>query len=178
MRHSSVSDLSRNCLKDFRENDALDIEGNIQRQGNSLYFGQVDVTSSDKSTRCALATTFSTRESDSVRNKVLNYRNLSCGLFLFVVGLFGLSGFLPSGMNDVRLFSSKFGKTLLAGINGTNGIFLMLALCLLTVLMVKNSNELTERVRPSLKVLSFMILVSFYTFLNMGKVSEFLYFQF
>jgi probable biosynthetic protein (TIGR04098 family) len=40
---------SRNCLKDFRENDALDIEGKIQRLGNILYFGQVDVNSSEKS---------------------------------------------------------------------------------------------------------------------------------
>jgi probable biosynthetic protein (TIGR04098 family) len=61
---------SRNCLKDFRENDALDIEGNIQRLGNSLYYGQVDVTSSEKSIRCSLATTFSTRESTSCNRKL------------------------------------------------------------------------------------------------------------
>ena len=61
---------SRNCLKDFRENDALDIEGKIQRLGNSLYLGQVDVTGSDKSIRCTLATTFSTRESTSCNRKL------------------------------------------------------------------------------------------------------------
>ena len=61
---------SRNCLKDFRENDSLDIAGKIRRVGNNLYYGQVDVTSSDKSIRCFLATTFSARESSSSNYKL------------------------------------------------------------------------------------------------------------
>ena len=117
----------------------------------------------------------------------INFFNLSLVFFRsknwddvlkLLKGMFGLSGFLPSGMNTGHLFSSNFSKTLLAGIDGRNLTFLVPAICLLIVLMLKNSNELMERVRPSWKVLSFMILVSFYTFLNMGKVSEFLYFQF
>jgi probable biosynthetic protein (TIGR04098 family) len=61
---------SRNCLKDFNENDLLDIEGTVRRLGNSLYFGQVGVTGSDKHIRSSLATTFSTRESNSCNHKL------------------------------------------------------------------------------------------------------------
>ena len=56
---------SRNSLKDFAENDFLDIEGKVRRLGNNLYFGQIDVASSQKSIHCSLATTFSSRENNS-----------------------------------------------------------------------------------------------------------------
>ena len=61
---------SRSSLKDFQENDQLDISGRIQRLGNSLYFGQVGLTSGEKSISCALATTFSTRESETDNTKL------------------------------------------------------------------------------------------------------------
>ena len=93
-------------------------------------------------------------------------------------GMAGLSGFVPPGKSAADLFTSDFSRVALAGIDGRNMTIVALAVCLVTVLAAKNSNELLERVTPSWKVLSFMVIVSFYSFLNMGKVSEFLYFQF
>jgi alginate O-acetyltransferase complex protein AlgI len=93
-------------------------------------------------------------------------------------GMSGLSGFLPTGVHVQHLAISDVSNKVLAGIHGRNLTFLALAICLLIVLLAKNSTELLERVKPSWQVLSFMIVVSFYAFLNMGKVSEFLYFQF
>ena len=61
---------SSSSLKDYQENDLLDIFGTIQRIGNTLYFSQVDITCNDKSIKCYLATTFSTRESDSDNTKL------------------------------------------------------------------------------------------------------------
>lgn len=57
-------------LKDYQENDLLDIKGSIQRINNSLYFGQVDISCGDKLMKCSLATTFSTRESESDNTKL------------------------------------------------------------------------------------------------------------
>lgn len=61
---------STSSLKDYQENDLLDIRGSIQRINNSLYFGQVDIANGDKLLKCSLATTFSTRESESDNTKL------------------------------------------------------------------------------------------------------------
>jgi probable biosynthetic protein (TIGR04098 family) len=61
---------STNSLKEFQENDKLDITGRIQRFGNSLYFGQVTVSSGEKIISCSLATTFSVRDSSCDNHKL------------------------------------------------------------------------------------------------------------
>ena len=60
-----------NCsMKDFKENDQLDISGTIQRLGSSLYFSEIDISSHEKVIKCSLATTFSTRDSEEDNNKM------------------------------------------------------------------------------------------------------------
>ena len=61
---------STNSLKHYQENDLIDIIGRIQRFGNSLYFGQVELSSDEKMIRCSLATTFSTRDSSCDNHKL------------------------------------------------------------------------------------------------------------
>jgi len=97
-------------------------------------------------------------------------------------GMFGLSGFIPAeayaNFGLMTVFKSKFGKTVLAGIAGRNETFWFLVVALLFALLLKNSNELTDGFKPTWKTFAFVVIISFYTLLNMGKVSEFLYFQF
>jgi probable biosynthetic protein (TIGR04098 family) len=56
---------SSSSLKQYLENDILDISGTIQRFGGSLYFGQVAVASNGKIINCSLATTFSMIEGNN-----------------------------------------------------------------------------------------------------------------
>ena len=96
--------------------------------------------------------------------------------------MFGLNGFLPPDLlvnfTMLSVFQSKFGRTLLVGIGGRNETYWGLLICLLFVLVLKNSNELTDRFQPGWKTFAFLVSIAFYTLFNMGKVSEFLYFQF
>lgn len=121
----------------------------------------------------------------------INFFNLSLVFFRaknwgdvlkLLKGMLGLSGFFPAGMTTSLhlrdVFNSRFIKALLAGIDGRNETLFMPLLCLYLVLVHRNSNELMESIKPSWKILSFMIVILFYTLLNMGKVSDFLYFQF
>ena len=97
-------------------------------------------------------------------------------------GMCGFSGFFPAGMiaqfHLEEIFQSKFGKTLLSGIGGRNETMWGLLICMVFIMALKNSNELAEEFRPSWRTVAFVILISFYSLVNMGKVSEFLYFQF
>jgi D-alanyl-lipoteichoic acid acyltransferase DltB (MBOAT superfamily) len=97
-------------------------------------------------------------------------------------GMVGLNGFLPATMLDtVRargVFTSKFGDTLLSDVGGSNRTLLGLIIAMIFVLALKNSNELKDGFQPTWKTCAFMVGISFYAFLNMGKVTEFLYFQF
>jgi alginate O-acetyltransferase complex protein AlgI len=97
-------------------------------------------------------------------------------------GMFGLNGFIPPSLlekfSPLSVFQSKFGRTLLAGIGGRNETYWGLLLCLIFVLVLRNSNEMTDRFQPTWKSFAFLVAIAFYTLLNMGKVSEFLYFQF
>lgn len=97
-------------------------------------------------------------------------------------GMFGLNGFLPpdllNNLNLSAVFQSKFGRTLLAGIGGRNETYWGLIICLVFVLVLNNSNELTDKFQPTWKTFALLVTIAFYTLLNMGKVSEFLYFQF
>lgn len=61
---------STSSLKHYQENDQIDFTGRIQRFGNSLYFGQVTLTSDEKVIKCSLATTFSTRDSSCDNHKL------------------------------------------------------------------------------------------------------------
>ena len=61
---------STSSLKHYQENDDIDVTGRIQRFGNSLYFGQVTLTSDEKVISCSLATTFSTRDSSCDNHKL------------------------------------------------------------------------------------------------------------
>ncbi|HLO24486.1 MAG TPA: MBOAT family O-acyltransferase, partial [Geobacteraceae bacterium] len=97
-------------------------------------------------------------------------------------GMFGLSGFMPAdayaNFGLMTVFESKFGKALLAGVGGRNETMWRVLIALLFILVLKNSNELTSGFKPTGKTFAFVVIISFYTLLNMGKVSEFLYFQF
>ncbi len=97
-------------------------------------------------------------------------------------GMFGMNGFIPAeayaNFGLTTVFSSRFGKTVLAGIGGRNETFWFLLGALLFAFFLKNSNEMTRDFKPSWKAFAFVVAISFYTLLNMGKVSEFLYFQF
>ena len=97
-------------------------------------------------------------------------------------GMAGCHGFLPPTLFETvggrGVFTSKFGQTLLESVGGSNRTLLGLIIVLIFVLTFKNSNELKERFRPTWQTCAFMVVISFYTFLNMSKVSEFLYFQF
>ena len=97
-------------------------------------------------------------------------------------GMVGLNGFLPATLLDTirarGVFTSKFGDTLLADVGGSNRTLLGLIIVMIFVLVFKNSNELKDGFQPTWKTCAFMVVISFYAFLNMGKVSEFLYFQF
>lgn len=61
---------SCNCMKDYSENDVLDIAGTIQRLGSCLYFSQINVTCGENTMNCSLATNFSARESESDNSKM------------------------------------------------------------------------------------------------------------
>ena len=99
-----------------------------------------------------------------------------------VKGMTGLTGFLPAAAREFAspavIFQSRFGKTLLGGIGGRTETFWILLVILAGILILKNSHELADRFRPSRLTFAFLVAISFYTLLNMGKVSEFLYFQF
>lgn len=61
---------SCNSLKDYLENDLLDITGTIQRLNSCLYFSQINITCDDKTIKCSLATNFSARENESDNSKM------------------------------------------------------------------------------------------------------------
>ena len=99
-----------------------------------------------------------------------------------VKGMFGLSGFIPAeasaNFTFMTVFRPEFWKACLAGISGRNENFWLLVGLLVFVLFLRNSNELTAEFRPSWKTFAFAVIICFYSLLNMGKISEFLYFQF
>ncbi|HTP65438.1 MAG TPA: MBOAT family O-acyltransferase [Geobacteraceae bacterium] len=97
-------------------------------------------------------------------------------------GMFGGNGFMPPAAYDLLsipgIFKARFGKTVLAGVDGRNETFWGLVAVLAFILLFKNSREMSEGFRPDWKSFAFMVVISFYVLLSMGKVSEFLYFQF
>ena len=94
-----------------------------------------------------------------------------------------------AGMNGIMLHRSlgkftwlqdmgiTFGKWLDA-IKGNDETWVMAIVALIIVAFLKNSMEIISRVRPSWGWLVLLLVVSFWSLLDMSKVSEFLYFQF
>ncbi len=70
-----------------------------------------------------------------------------------------------------------FGKWLDA-IKGSDETWIMALIAMAIVVFFKNTIEIASRVRPSLGWLTLLLVISFWSLLDMSKVSEFLYFQF
>ena len=94
-----------------------------------------------------------------------------------------------SGLNGIMLHSSlekiaflrdsgiTFGKWL-SVIKGNDETWIMAIIALLITTLWKNSAELISRVRPNWGWFALLLVISFWSLLDMSKVSEFLYFQF
>jgi alginate O-acetyltransferase complex protein AlgI len=94
-----------------------------------------------------------------------------------------------AGMNGVMLHKSlmkihflqglgiKFGLWL-DDINGNDRTYLMVIIALLVTAFSLNSIQIVERVKPSWRWMICMLIISFWSLLDMNRVSEFLYFQF
>jgi len=87
----------------------------------------------------------------------------------------------PQGHEDVTLnmfTHSQIWKTLLVNIQGRDGTLIELLIVLLFTFITKNSIQLAGSFKPDWKRFVFLIAIAIYSLLNMGKVTEFLYFQF
>lgn len=101
--------------------------------------------------------------------------------FKVLSGMVGVNGILPATMAKFALSDlgrGRFWKALLSGIKGNDGTLWILLVILGITLLVRNSTQMENDFKPSWKALAFVVVISFYTLLNMNKVSEFLYFQF
>lgn len=94
-----------------------------------------------------------------------------------------------AGLNGVMLHKSlakftvlnKFGISFggwLDAIKGNDQTWIMVLIALLIVLFWKNTMEIIDRLRPAWGWFALLLLVAFWSLLDMSKVSEFLYFQF
>jgi len=96
-------------------------------------------------------------------------------------GMIGLNGVLPATHPNFAfadLGRGQFWKLLMARINGSDSILWTLIVIMIFTMTCKNSIQLENNFKPSWKTLVFVVVISFYTLINMNKVSEFLYFQF
>jgi hypothetical protein len=66
----------------------------------------------------------------------------------------------------------------LNGIKGYDKTYFMVISALLVVTLAKNSQQLIAYVKPNGKCFCMLLLIAFWSLLNMSRVSEFLYFQF
>lgn len=88
---------------------------------------------------------------------------------------------LPQGHEDITLDAfthTHIWKTLLINIQGRDGTLIELLIVLLFTFMTKNSIQLAASFKPDWKRFVFLLAIAIYSLLNMGKVTEFLYFQF
>ncbi|HEX9078757.1 MAG TPA: MBOAT family protein, partial [Desulfuromonadaceae bacterium] len=94
-----------------------------------------------------------------------------------------------AGMNGVMLHRSLATSKLLAGlgitfggwldpIKGSDMTWIMVLCALLVAVFWKNSLEIVSRVRPAWSWFALLLVVAFWSLLDMSRVSEFLYFQF
>lgn len=97
-----------------------------------------------------------------------------------------------AGMNGVMLHKSLARNPLLSklgmlgvefgdwlgDIKGNDRTYFMVLLAILVVTLARNSQQMVGQVKPGWRHCSLLMLVAFWSLLNMGRISEFLYFQF
>ncbi len=99
-------------------------------------------------------------------------------------GMLGMNGvMLHSSMGRSEIFGklSALGVTYgkwLANIGGNDKTYISILLAIIVVAFAKNSMEIVQSVKPSWKSLVVLVIISCWTIMQLGKVSEFLYFQF
>lgn len=87
----------------------------------------------------------------------------------------------PQGHENVTLDAfthSHIWKAILVNLQGRDGTFLTLLAVLIFTFTTKNSIQLAGTFKPEWKRFVFLLAIAMYSLLNMGKVTEFLYFQF
>ena len=57
-------------------------------------------------------------------------------------------------------------------------ILVVLSVCILSALFLKNSNEMSHSFRPNWRNAAFIVIMAVYTLLSINNVTEFLYFNF
>lgn len=99
-----------------------------------------------------------------------------------LAGMFGLNGLmLPAGfkklMDALSIKGVEYGnwRTIF---DGTGDPSFFVAAALVFCLLARNSNETAARFTPDKKTLAFALLLTFIALTSMGKVYEFLYFNF
>lgn len=96
--------------------------------------------------------------------------------------MFGMgSEILPGTAAAVKLSDfahSHIWKALLINVQGRDVTFWTLLAVIIFTLTAKNSIQLSDSFKPTWGRLAFVLAIALYSILNMGKVSEFLYFQF
>jgi D-alanyl-lipoteichoic acid acyltransferase DltB (MBOAT superfamily) len=100
-------------------------------------------------------------------------------------GMFGMSGvMLPRGYAKLTFLKGldiQFGKDWLDAVKGgvhIDTVIWTTIISFVIILAARNSNQMTGEFRPGWRSLVFIVFVAFWSFFNMSKVSEFLYFQF
>jgi hypothetical protein len=96
-------------------------------------------------------------------------------------GMFGLNGVMLDRSLKKIPFLEDMGFTFglwLEGIKGNDNTWIMSIAALVTVVFCKNSMEIIDRVRPNCYWFLLILIIAFWSFLDLNKVSEFLYFQF
>jgi len=83
-------------------------------------------------------------------------------------GMIGLSGFIIPRTNKL-LF--KFPEDFQLN-------WLLILVSIIVIFCLKNSNEIAKKFKPSVRYLILAVILGYIAILNMGKISEFLYFQF
>jgi len=73
---------------------------------------------------------------------------------------------------------SQIWKEILINLQGRDSTFWLLLVILAFTFIAKNSIQLADTFKPDWKRFAFLLSIALYAILNMGKVSEFLYFQF
>jgi D-alanyl-lipoteichoic acid acyltransferase DltB (MBOAT superfamily) len=88
-----------------------------------------------------------------------------------MAGLKGVS--LATGLSKLGI---NFGSLVFMHVN--RNIVAVLTGCLLIAVLARNSNELSERFRPSAATGALVVLMAVYALLSIHNVTEFLYFNF
>lgn len=103
------------------------------------------------------------------------------GAMAMLKGMAGLNGvMLHKSLAKFKILGNMgitFGGWLDA-IKGNDQTWIMTLCVLLIAVLWKNSMEIVSRVRPAWGWFALLLIVAFWSLLDMGKVSEFLYFQF